>query len=219
MAKRTLICHLLIIVLICALGMAGCSSSRVKRPTPRDANYTDAVELKLKFRELADQMLTSMPNGAIEGFVAMPASFVDQNNTSRSSALGRLIAESMFYEFNQRGYPSREYRLIGNIEVYGSRDNLTLVPSKSILANQCWAAIVLGTYCVDDDATFINARLVRGSDGLVMRTAQLVLVNTPIIQRLGKGDRTHAWQSRYDPFTGIYDSNGSAGIIPIRQAR
>ncbi|MBQ7738228.1 MAG: hypothetical protein IJT59_01045 [Desulfovibrionaceae bacterium] len=218
MAKRILICHLLIFFLFCFCGMMGC---KVKKNTPRDGDYVDAVELKLKFRELADQLLATMPNHAIQGYVAMPASFVDQNNTSRSSALGRLIAESMFFEFNQRGYPSREYRLTGNIDVQGSRDNLALVPSKAILSKQCWAAILLGTYCVDDDATFINARLVRGSDGLVLRTAQLVLVNTPIIYRLGKSDRYFAGQLRYDPLNGLYVPTAPPGdgVIPIRQSR
>ena len=214
MAKRIFICQLLIFCLLCFCGMMGC---KARKPMPRDANYTNAVELKLKFRELADQLLATMPNHAIQGYVAMPATFVDQNNTSYSSPLGRLIAESMFFEFNQRGYPTREYRLTGNIHVVGSRDNLTLVPSKAVLSNQCWSAVLLGTYCVDDDATFINARLVRGTDGLVLRTAQLVLVNTSIIQRLSQADRYLNYGYSHDPL--YWSLRQNSGTIPIRQSR
>lgn len=165
--------------------LAGCSS----KGTPNDAGYVNAVELKLKCRELADQMLATVPNDALQGFVAMPTSFVDENNTSRSSPLGRLMAESMFYEFNQRGFPTREYRLTGNISVVGGRDDLALVANQIVpTQGQKWAALVVGTYYVDKDATFVNVRLVRASDGLVLRTGQLVLVNTPVVARMGKSD-------------------------------
>lgn len=179
---------LLRLLLICFLAlplMPGCSKAPA---TAKDPGYIDAVELKLKFRELADQMLATMPNDALQGVVAMPTSFVDENNTSRSSPLGRLMGEAMFYEFNQRGFPSREYRLTGNIAVVGGRDDLALIENAVIPAGQKWAALVVGTYYVDKDATFVNARLVRATDGLVMRTGQLVLVNTPIVARMGKTD-------------------------------
>ncbi len=152
------------------------------------SGYVDAVELKLKCRELADQLLATVPNDALQGFVAMPTSFVDENNTSTSSPLGRLMAESMFYEFNQRGFPTREYRLTGQISVVGGRDDLALASNQIVSTGQKWAALLVGTYYVDKAATFINVRLVRASDGLVLRTAQLVLPNTPVIVRMGKTD-------------------------------
>ena len=176
----------------------------------------DAVEVKLKCRELADQMLATVPNDALQGFVAMPASFVDQNNTSRSSPLGRLMAESLFYEFNQRGFPTREYRLTGHISVEGGRDDLALAANQIVpTKGQKWAALVVGTYYVDKDATFVNARLVRASDGLVLRTGQLVLVNTPIIARLGKTDPAPATTfAHLDATTVLSRSIASQGIYP-----
>lgn len=225
--------NLLRFFLFCALLLPllpGCKST----PTPNDPAYVDAVEVKLKCRELADQMLATVPNDALQGFVAMPASFVDQNNTSRSSPLGRLMAESLFYEFNQRGFPTREYRLTGHISVEGGRDDLALAANQIVpTKGQKWAALVVGTYYVDKDATFVNARLVRASDGLVLRTGQLVLVNTPIIARLGKTDpatdtaptvkpaaataqngRRSLYPSLYTPADAI-----SSGSIPIKQGK
>lgn len=72
---------------------------------------------------------------------------------------------------------------------------------------QKWAALVVGTYYVDKDATFVNARLVRASDGLVLRTGQLVLVNTPIIARMGKSDPVAPTVAAVKP----------AAVTPIRQ--
>lgn len=221
---------LLRLCLLCALLLPllpGCTNA----PSPNDPAYIDAVELKLKCRELADQMLATVPNDALQGFVAMPTSFVDQGNTSRSSPLGRFMAEGMFYEFNQRGFPTREYRLTGHISVQGGRDDLALAASQVVsTTGQKWAALVVGTYYVDKDATFINARLVRASDGLVLRTGQLVLVNTPIIARMGKSDpaapsatatasvptqsKKRLYPSLYTPASSI-----SSGSIPIRQGK
>ncbi|MBQ9405799.1 MAG: hypothetical protein IJU37_03550 [Desulfovibrio sp.] len=208
--------------------LTGCA----QKQTALSPGYTDAVEVKLKSRELADQMLATMPNDALEGFVAMPTSFVDQNNTSRTSPLGRLLAESLFYEFNQRGFPTREYRLNGAISVQGGRDDLALAANQVVSTNgQKWAALVVGTYYVDKDATFINARLVRASDGLVLRTGQLVLVNTPIIQRMAQSvppvmatrPQKASGESvkKYSPFNGLYTPAAAigSGSMNIRQAR
>ena len=193
--RRTMIRFLaLCVVLLPAL--SGCGK-KLLAPTPLDSGYVNAVEVKLKCRELADQLIGTMPNDAIQGFVAMPTSFVDQNNTSRSSPLGRLMGESLFYEFNQRGFPTLEYRLTGKISVTGGRDDLALASNQVVCAKgQKWGALLVGTYYVDEDATFVNARLVRASDGLVLRTGQLVLVNTPIVKRMGKSDSVTAAPSQ-----------------------
>lgn len=120
------------LLMLCALLLplfSGCAKSG---PSALSPGYTDAVELKLKSRELAEQMLATMPNDAIQGFVAMPTAFVNQNNTSQSSPMGRLMAESLFYEFNQRGFPTREYRLNGAINVQGGRDDLALAANQMV---------------------------------------------------------------------------------------
>ena len=92
---------------------------------------------------------------------------------------------------------------------------------------QKWAALVVGTYYVDKDATFINARLVRASDGLVMRTGQLVLVNTPIVTRMAEADapppvKATASSAPAKPApTSLYTpaSSISSGTLVIKQGR
>lgn len=179
------LCNLFIVCFMAA-NFAGCAKKVI---VPEQTGYVDAIELKLKCRELADQMLATVPNDALKGFVAMPVSFVNENDTSRSSPLGRLMGESMFYEFNQRGFPTREYRLTGKIDVVGGKNDLALAANQVVpTTNQPWAAILVGTYYPDNDATFVNARLVRASDGLVLRTGQLVLPNNQLIARMSRSD-------------------------------
>ena len=216
--------HPLLLCLLLAAIIAGCAKTH---PLPaQPAGYVDAVELKLKCRELADQMLSTVPNNALQGFVAMPTSFVNENNTSQSSPLGRLMAESMYYEFNQRGFPTREYRLTGNIKVEGGKNDLALAANQIVpTKGQKWAALLVGTYYVDKDATFVNVRLVRASDGLVLRTAELVLPNTPVVYRMAMADGGAASASKpAGQGTGLYPALGSnpagtAGTIRIVQGK
>lgn len=204
-------------LLICfmAANFAGCAKKVIQ---PEQPGYVDAVELKLKCRELADQMLATVPNDALKGFVAMPVSFVNESDTSRSSPLGRLMGESMFYEFNQRGFPTREYRLTGKIDVVGGKNDLALAANQVVpTTNQPWAAILVGTYYVDNDATFVNARLVRASDGLVLRTGQLVLPNTPVIARMSRSDSGGSSLSTTDKANGkSAPLNGNGSILIVQ---
>lgn len=175
-----------LIFLVAAI-IAGCASrqSQEDLPPQERQGYNDAVELQQKFREMADQMLATVPNEALDGYVAMPTAFVNENNTSQTSPLGRLIAESMFYEFNQRGFPTREYRL-NSATAAGQigKNDISPAAGKAAAGNQKWAALLVGTYQVTKDATFVNARLVRSSDGLVLRTAEVILPNTPLVLSL-----------------------------------
>lgn len=208
--------YLCIALLLCL--MCACSSRTGSTTT---TEYVNAMEVKLKCRELADQMLATVPNDAIQGFVAMPTSFVDQNNTSHSSVLGRLLGESLFYEFNQRGFPTREYRLSGNIAVRGGHGDLALATKLNVGAKQQWGALLVGTYAVDKDVTFVNARLVRATDGLVLRTGQIILPNTPIVERMAKTDPYIPGLQAQQNYPGLAPAPAGTGTggIPIRQGR
>jgi hypothetical protein len=43
---------------------------------------------------------------------------------------------------------------------------------------------VTGTYFREKDSIFVNARMIRGSDGLVLRTGQLIIQNNELIDNL-----------------------------------
>lgn len=148
-----------------------------------DPSYLDARELKLRIRELADQLLSSIPAAALSSYIAVPASFVNQDDFDESSSFGRYIAEQLFYEFNQRGFPVREYRYPGNVAVRPGEGEFILSRNVGTLSLRGKdVAFVTGTYYREADNIFINARMVRGSDGLVLRTAQLIVRNNALVQ-------------------------------------
>jgi hypothetical protein len=177
--------HILALIL-CATALAACSAGQEYRTVlTTDPNYIAAQEVKLKVRELADQLLAGIPNDALEGFVALPTSFVDQNDFASSSPLGRYLTEGLTYEFNQRGFPVREYRTDGVITMRDDTGETTLErKGKLATAKGRHNALILGTYHQDPDAIFVNARLVRSSDGIVMRTGQIMLAPNAVTLRM-----------------------------------
>ena len=181
--------HFFVLIFSMAV-LAGCGamqaqSTQYKTVLPTDPNYIAAQELKLKVRELADQLIASLPNDALTGFVALPTSFVDQNDFNSSSPLGRYLAEGLIYEFNQRGFPVREYRTDGGITMReGLGDTALARKGKVATAKGKGNALLIGTYHQDPDAIFVNARLVRASDGLVLRTGQVMLTPNAVTLRM-----------------------------------
>ncbi|MDR1490085.1 MAG: hypothetical protein LBS65_06320 [Desulfovibrio sp.] len=144
----------------------------MKVPGP-DPNYTAARELRLKVRELADQLVAEIRDPSLAGTVALPVSFVNLDDFSETSAFGRLLGEQIYFEFNQRGFPVREYRIENSVSVKKKEGEFILsrrrgsVPARSSLA-------VVGTYARGPGAIFVNARLVKPSNGQVLRTASMV---------------------------------------------
>jgi hypothetical protein len=148
--------------------------------------YVDARELKLKVRELAEQLIAGIGDQSLRAAVALPVSFVNLDNLGETSGLGRYIAEQLFHEFNQRGFPVREYRIPGNViatmegkgEFYLSR---VLAEAAPVTRE---SVVVAGTYYADPQAVFVNARLLRPSDGRVLRTASLILPANSLTRRM-----------------------------------
>ncbi len=159
-------------------GKGGLIWSQSGEPRPEvNKSYMDAREIKLQVRELAEQLLANITQFELRGKIALPTSFVNQDNFEESSAFGRYIAEQMFHEFNQRGFEVREYRLSGqNIRMREGEGDFYLSRAKGKVTALDRANVVLvGTYYHDDKNVFINARLIRPSDGYVYRTGQMVM--------------------------------------------
>lgn len=150
----------------------------------QNRNYVDAREFKLKIRELAEQLIANIRDCSLQGRVALPTAFVNLDNFNETSSLGRLISEQLFYEFNQRGYPIREYRIPGSINVRQEGEFYLSRELGDLAVSSPGSVVIVGTYSGDKQALFINARLVRPSDGWVLRTANLVLEGNPLTNRL-----------------------------------
>lgn len=158
-------------------GMIFTPGKEVKAPSQR---FIEAREIKLKVRELADQLTTNLPE-SLKGSTFLPVSFVSQDNMDSTSSFGRYIAEQLYFEFNQRGMNVQEYRLANKITMHEGVGETALtrnLPAKSIRSTS--AILAVGTYFSTRDAVMLNARLVRGSDGTVLSSANMVFKQTKL---------------------------------------
>jgi hypothetical protein len=155
-----------------------------EKSEPQSRGYVDARELKLKIRELAEQLIADIRDCSLQGAVALPTAFVNLDNFKETSSLGRLISEQLFHEFTQRGFPIREYRIPGSIKVHPGEGEFYLSRELGNVAPSSRSAVIVGTYSGDKRVLFINARLVRPGDGRVLRTANLVLEGNALTGRL-----------------------------------
>jgi hypothetical protein len=157
------------------------------------AEYMDARELRLKMRELADQLMTGVKGQGLECTVVLPVSFVSQDDFTQTSSFGRFAAEQLLYEFNQRGVPVREYRMAGSVTMNNNGEFLLSRAVAPISAQNPDTVFVVGTYYMDRQVIFVNARLVRGSGGEILRTGQLVLAPNAMTKRMmsGGGKKLH----------------------------
>lgn len=153
----------------------------MKAPNVR---FIEAREIKLKVRELADQLTANLPESVKCG-TFLPVTFVSQDNFDSTSSFGRYIAEQLYFEFNQRGMKVQEYRLASKItmtEGFGETALTRKQQPKSIRSANDILAV--GTYFSTRDAVMLNARLVRGSDKMVLSSANMVFKQTRLSRQM-----------------------------------
>jgi hypothetical protein len=152
-----------------------------QKAAPPDPDFVDARELKLKMRELAAQLVVDLPR-SLSSYIAMPVSFVAQDDFESSSSLGRFIVEQMLYEFNHRGLLTRETRMTGKLTV---RDDGEFILSRQngVKDLDGGTLYLTGTYYTDQNTIFINARLIRAG-GRIIRAGQIIMPLTPLTRRM-----------------------------------
>lgn len=168
--------------------IANTDSFKIKirnRQSPAEA-YLDAHELRLKARELTSQLLETWYPENIKDMVAYVTTFTPQDDMRAETDFGQYLRQAFMYEFNQRGFAVRDFsarNLIVNENGYafGISDNSYRT---SVLRKN--AALVTGTFYRDEEYLFINVRLIRGTDGMVLRTAQTIIPVTPLVGRMTK---------------------------------
>ena len=157
-----------ILVLFCAvLFLTGCASSK-----------DDDMP---KFQRVADSDLVSQSYAAAEALLKqvpwlkenrqplLQGTFVNVDNMEDSSAMGRIVAEQISSRFAQEGFTMIEMKLRRNVYIQQFGGEFVLsreVQNLSQVHNA--AAVIAGTYAVGRRTVYINARLIRAADNLVL---------------------------------------------------
>ncbi|MBK8181705.1 MAG: hypothetical protein IPK63_01805 [Candidatus Competibacteraceae bacterium] len=156
-----------------SVGILGCASSSEEvpvRPIIRDTNLIDANH------NAADALLARAPWLKERRDPLLAATFVDINNLDASSALGRVIGEQIGSQFAQQGFTVIELKMRNNIFIKeGSGEFMLSRSIKEISQSHNAAAVIVGTYAVARQSVFVQARLIRATDNLILSSYDYVL--------------------------------------------
>ena len=135
-----------------------------------------AVKLIDAVRSLASQLMRSSSPSFEEDQRLIVSTFVNLNDLYRTSAFGRFLGEQMANELRGRGLELVDVRKTPNILIrqkygeYGMSRDMEELP----FIHESHA-IVVGTYSIAADQVFLNARVLRNSDGFVIASGSEVL--------------------------------------------
>ncbi len=138
-------------------------------------NVSKGEVLRHKVRNLTAQLLGNAGDEYGDNFVVTVSTFVNLNRLYQTSALGRYFSEQLITELQFAGVRVIDVRKSPGImirESYGeygmSRDmeELSYVHASQVM--------IVGTYSIVDNQVFINARMLRNPDGMVLSSASLV---------------------------------------------
>lgn len=103
----------------------------------------------------------------------MVGSFVDINDMTRTSAMGRLIAENLMHEMQVRSWRIFEPRLMQNFMINESGEFVLSRDVKQLRDKYDVTGVIAGTYSIAGDYTVINARVIQVDTGVVLSSAQI----------------------------------------------
>lgn len=148
------------------------------------SEYLNAHELRLKVRDLATQLLESWDSNNLKNMVAYFATFTPPYDANLPNVFGQYMRDTLTHEFSIRGMPVQEYRAQKYIEGDASFSFVMRQEKFNVSVNSPRAAVISGTYYYDQDYLYIIARMVRGSDGMVLRTAQTTIPMSGLVDRM-----------------------------------
>jgi len=164
------------VILLVAFSLSivgGCATSSddiAVRPIVQDANLVDANY------KAADALLARAPWLKERREPLLAATFVDINNLDVSSGLGRVIGEQLGSKFAQQGFTVVELKMRNNIFIKEGSGEFALSRSiREISQSHNAAAVIAGTYAVARQSVYVQARLIRAIDNLILGSYDYVL--------------------------------------------
>lgn len=137
-------------------------------------------------RNLVGQLMHSGSSYFEEEQRLTVSTFVNLNDLYRTSAFGRFLGEQMVNELRGSGLEIVDVRKTPNILIHQKYGEYGLSRDMEELPFVHEAhAVVVGTYSIAADQVFVNARVLRNSDGYVIASASEVLrKNTLLVSML-----------------------------------
>ncbi|MFP8967954.1 FlgO family outer membrane protein [Pokkaliibacter sp. CJK22405] len=149
--------------LAATLTLAGCETDSVKPAAPESANLVTTSQ------DAATKLLSQLAPADRPTQPVMVASYVNIDELSESSTLGRTLAEQMASSLTQQGIPVVELKLRNALFIQeGNGEFLLSRELKDISRSHQAQMVVVGTYAVARQNVYVSTRLVRVADNRIM---------------------------------------------------
>lgn len=186
----------LIILMITAAALFGCTNSATYPLSPNDAyratllnsNQRYIVDEPLAIQRsqttvgrfnaqmifMADQIERNVDRKSLAN-TFLVTSFTNLNKLSETNAFGRLVAENIIHELQVRKWKVFEVRLAKDVVINETGEFSLSRDAKKIKESYKVGGIVTGTYSVAGDHVIVNARAIDLESGLVASSGQIHL--------------------------------------------
>lgn len=112
------------------------------------------------------------------------ASLVDLDDLNRSSTLGRVISEQVSATFTKTGYQMRELKLGRSIYVRHQGELMLTREVRELARVHDAQAVVLGSYATSREHLYVNLKVVRPENNVVLAAHDYVLPMGKNIRRM-----------------------------------
>ena len=135
----------------------------------------DFTNINSAITEIANQLLINIPSSTKKQHKFVITSFVNLENFTQSSSLGRVLSESLINELHTRKFKIIDFRSQESISV-NSMGEFSLTRDISRLKDEMpEALIVVGTYSIlEENKIVLNARIMNNFTSDVISTAKVV---------------------------------------------
>ena len=150
-------------ILLLSMILFGCTGAALVLQPVRDTNIVAESYLA------GDRLLAIALPELNEHKSLLVASFINIDRSRESSSFGQIVADQISSRITQKGYRVLEQKIPVGGFTQGSAGNSVLSPGVRKLAQfHDVQAIVVGTYAMAKSKVYVNARIIRVADDIIL---------------------------------------------------
>ncbi|MFZ6771559.1 FlgO family outer membrane protein [Undibacterium sp. SXout7W] len=150
----------------------GAPVSTATVPTWKDAEANEFIPANQRAATALIASANASANGTLDKTRPLIiATLANINALEESSAFGRILAEHVSGQFSRSGYRMVEMKFRDKVFMKQNVGELLLTREiKEVAQNHSAQAVIVGTYAESDKLVFVNLKLIRPGDNIVLGT-------------------------------------------------
>lgn len=166
----------ILLTCVCAIALSACSNMNMNTaasntsttPTWKDAQSNEFIPTN---QRAAAALIAAAGNKLDKSRPLIVATLANINALEESSPFGRIVAEQVSGEFTHSGYQMVEMKFRDKVFIKQNVGELLLTREiKDVAQNHSAQAVIVGTYTESDKLLFVNLKLIRPGDNIVLAT-------------------------------------------------